>query len=135
MASGTVLGRRRRALAAAGTAAGVLGVLLALRACDPTEARVAEVQVLEGGAALDVIVDTCNAELSVDVDESPDRIEIRVSRDDLDLFGSDDCQDVVRVQLDEPVGTRTIVTRGGREVPLATVPATEVVTDLPDAAP
>jgi hypothetical protein len=135
VASGTVLGRRRGALAAAGAVVAAVGVLIVLRACDVTEARVLEVQILEGGRALVVAVETCNAQLSVDVDESPERIEIRVSRDDLDLFGSDDCLDAVRVQLDEPVGTRTILTRGGREVPIATVPATEVVTDVPDAAP
>jgi hypothetical protein len=81
------------------------------------------VHVVEEGRAVDVIVNTCHADLDIDVDETPDSITITASRRDREFFGGDDCQDAVRVALEDPVGSRTILTASGRELPV--VPAAE----------
>jgi len=89
-----------------------------LSACGSSGATVAEVHVVEDGRAVDVIVNTCHADLDIDVDETPDSITITASRRDREFFGGDDCQDAVRVALEDPVGSRTILTSGGRELPV-----------------
>jgi len=98
----------------------VVGLAL-LSSCGSSKATVSEVWILEGGRVLDVIIDTCNADLEVDVDESPDSITIVARRKDGNLFGTgDDCQDAVRVQLEDEVGTRKIWTANERELPVIT---------------
>jgi len=83
------------------------------------DAVVHEVWVVDDELALDVILDTCNAEVSVDVDEYDDRVVIRGTHHDWYryLVGSDDCQDVVRVELERPLGDRRVMnSSGGDEI-------------------
>jgi hypothetical protein len=54
---------------------------------------------------LGVILDICNADVSVDVEEYDERIVVHAKNHDSYLLdaGSDDCQNVVRVDLDKPL--------------------------------
>ena len=78
---------------------------------------------LGDGRTLEVIVDTCHADLDlhVDVDESTEEVRISIERNDHPFFGAgDDCQDSVGVALDTPVGSRRAVTGDDRELPIRT---------------
>jgi hypothetical protein len=70
----------------------------------------------------DVIVDTCNADLDVTVEETDTQVIIRVRNNDRELFatGGDDCQDGVRIELDAPLGDRIPVTDDGETIPIVT---------------
>jgi len=70
---------------------------------------------------LEVALDTCNADVSVDLDEYDDRIVIRAKNHDwyqLDT-GGDDCQDLVRVSLEKPLGDRRVTNSSGEVIVVA----------------
>ncbi len=77
---------------------GLLGLLVASR-CD--DAEVVAAQTTADERVLLVAVDTCNADVSVDVDEHDDRIVLHATHHDWYryLFGSDDCGDLVRDEI------------------------------------
>lgn len=77
-----------------------------------------EVRVLNGDLGLEVILDTCNADVSVDVDEYDDRIVVHAKNHDWYLVdtGSDDCEDLVRVDLENPLGNRSVTHSSGDEI-------------------
>jgi type IV pilus biogenesis protein CpaD/CtpE len=111
--------RRWRVPAVTALLVGVSGLL---PSCS-SDATIDEVWVLDDGRTLDVVVNTCNADVDIDVESSPDSIVVRATNDDVNLFGTgDDCQDVVRFQLDEEVGHRTIVDGDGTELTVITAP-------------
>ena len=60
--------------------------------------------------ALEVILDTCNADVSVDVGEYDDRIVIHGKQHDWYRFLTfrPACQDLVRVDLERPLGDRRV---------------------------
>jgi hypothetical protein len=74
--------------------------------------------------AFDVLVNTCNADLDVAVDESDTEVVIEVRNNDRRLIdtGGDDCQDAVRIELDAPLGDRIIRLADGREMTITTFP-------------
>ncbi len=82
------------------------------------EATIMEVRAINDGRQLEVLLDTCNAEVSVGVEEHDDRVVLRASNHDRRLFvsGGEDCQDLVRVDLERPLGTRTVRTSSGDRV-------------------
>lgn len=82
-------------------------------------ANIVEVQETNDPVVLDVIIDTCNAEVSVDVRETASTVELSVDRADSDdpLAGTNDCLDLVRVDLIEPLGSRTLTTADGTQIP------------------
>ena len=60
---------------------------------------------LGDGRTSEVIVDTCHADLDLDVDGSTEEVRISIERNDHSFFGAgDDCQDSIRVVPDAPVG-------------------------------
>lgn len=82
------------------------------------QATIMEVRAIDDGRQLEVLLDTCNAEVSVAVEEHDDRIVLSASNHDRRLFvtGGDDCQDLVRVDLERPLGIRTVTTSSGDRV-------------------
>lgn len=65
---------------------------------------VAEVTLLPDGRTLDVAVNSCNGNPTVDVIESEEEVTLSVVASD----SMDDCQDVVTVELEEPLGERKV---------------------------
>lgn len=110
-------------------AAAHVGVLIAgvgalvLSGCR-ADADVAELLPSGRPDVFDLIVDTCNADLDVTVEETDTQVIIRVRNNDRELFptGGDDCQDGVRIELDAPLGDRTPVTDDGDPIPIVTFP-------------
>lgn len=81
-------------------------------------ASVLAVQVADDGRALRVTVDTCNADVSVDVEEYSDQVVLRPKHHDWYryLFGSNDCADGVWVELDAVLGDRIVTNSSGDEL-------------------
>jgi hypothetical protein len=80
-------------------------------------AAVIELRAVDNGLGLEVLLDTCNADVSVDVDEYDDRIVVHATNPDWHLFvAGDDCQDGVRVELDRPLGDRRVTDSSGGEI-------------------
>lgn len=94
------------------------------------EAEILEVRATNDDS-LEVELGTCNADVSVRVDEYHDRVVIRARHHDWYRFltGSDDCTDVVRVQLEDPLGNRTVTNSSGDEFAVTRPDAT--ITALP----
>ena len=116
---------------------GAIAVVVAamLSGCGSSSATVAEVYVVENGRAVDVIVNTCHADLDIDVDETPESITITASRRDREFFGGDDCADMVRVVLEDPVGSRRFLTSGGRELPVVAAADPTASSDVTTSTP
>lgn len=120
---------------------GLIG-LISLTGCrgQPT---VMEVHVIDDGLRLEVVLDTCNADVSVDIDEYGDRVVVRATGRDAHLIdtGGDDCLDVVRVDLDRRLGDRRVTDSSGDEIVVTQPPwaagSTESTEqgDLPDVEP
>jgi hypothetical protein len=104
-------------LSGAPRGAPVAGVVLAamlLASCSASGvADIMEASVGEGGRELVLTVDSCNADLSADVEESPSRVTVIVN---VRNHTSDDCADVVIVHLEEPLGERELVDASGAPV-------------------
>ncbi len=101
----------------------VLLAIGALSGCR-ADAEVAEILATDRPEAFDVIVNTCNADLDVSVDESATEVVIEVRNNDRTVFpaGGDDCQDAVRIELDAPLGDRPIRLADGRDITITTFP-------------
>jgi hypothetical protein len=93
-------------------------VMLALASCSAAgAARVMDASVSSDGRELMLSVDSCNADLSAEVAESPSQVVVTVTvRNDT----SDDCADVIVVTLDEPLGERQLLNVTGAVVPVRT---------------
>ena len=107
----------RRARAAVATA-----VLATLAAGCSAAVPVDEAQVSLDGRRLELLLDACNADTQVRVDESADQVALRASRDDVisSRLGSGDCQDVAYVDLASPLGDRAVVDRSeDRQLPVS----------------
>lgn len=80
---------------------------------------IADAQVSIDGERLELILDSCNADLTHALSENAEEVAIAVERSKplSTLFASGDCQDALLVQLDEPLGDRRVVDVGtGREI-------------------
>lgn len=86
------------------------------------DTEIYSVVVLDGGTTLDLAVAGCNADLDIDVSESTETVKITLTHKDGGCFanGYDDRADKVLVELEEPLGTRTIVGSDGEAVPVVT---------------
>ncbi|MFP5487664.1 MAG: hypothetical protein ACLGHQ_05100 [Acidimicrobiia bacterium] len=113
-------GRRAHTIGSISVAVAVAASLSGCRA----DAPVAGILATEDPQVLNVIVDTCNADLDVTVTESADEVVVKVRNNDRRLFvtDGDDCQDGVPVQLAAPLGDRRLVLEDGREITLTTFP-------------
>ena len=101
-----------------------------------SDAAIISVVVVEDGLALGVNFDTCNVDVSVDIDEHDERVVLYPKNHEWHLFvmGSDDCSDLVRVELERPLSDRTVVDSSGQEfelVPELLRQDTEQPTSLP----
>lgn len=86
-------------------------------ACGSDAPEVFGVSVREDGTVLEVEVQTCNDDsMSVEVAETDETIQLTTSRSAQPSCGSDDCNDIRLLELDQPVGDRTIVDRRGNVV-------------------
>jgi hypothetical protein len=105
-------------------------LVLVLAGC-AGDARVVEVRATDDPAVLDVFVDTCNADLNTTVTETGEEVVIDVEDSDRALFdaGGDDCQDLVTIELDEPLGERSVVLADGTPVVLLPFPTPTAVSD------
>ncbi len=129
--SPTVMVNRVFARVSAATAVVLLGagVLPGCRA----DADVVEVLQADEPDMLDVIVDTCNADLDVTVEESDTEVVLKVRNNDRELFdtGGDACLDAVRIKLASPLGDRAVVDLGnGTEIPISTIAIDSGETDV-----
>lgn len=81
------------------------------------QARVVEVWAGDEGRTLEVVIDTCNADVSVAIEEHSDRVVLRAARHDrrFVVTGDDDCQDLVQVTLAVLLGDRVVQGSGGNE--------------------
>jgi hypothetical protein len=88
------------------------------------DAEVVEILPTEQPDEFDVIVDTCNADLDVRVEESATEVVLSVRNHDRRLFdmGGDDCQDAERIELGAPLGDRAFRLADGREIAVTTYP-------------
>ncbi len=81
--------------------------LVAMTACATSfQAKIIEASAAADGRTLRLAVDTCNADLMARTEESPSQVTVTVTaRHDT----NDDCQDVLVVNLERPLGTRQLV--------------------------
>jgi len=112
--------RFTRATAASVVVVALAGLLSGCRA----DANAAEVLATDEPDVLEVIVDTCNADLDVTFEETADEVVVKVRNNDRELFdtGGDDCQDAVRIDLAAPLGDRRLIGEDGRQITLTTFP-------------
>jgi hypothetical protein len=88
--------------------AGVALLAMVLSACS-ANTDILEASTQGDERTLNLIVDTCNADLTTKVEESRSRVVVTVkARNDT----SDDCLDGVVVHLDQPLGDRRLLDGG-----------------------
>jgi hypothetical protein len=79
---------------------------MVLSTCSTRGVGIEEASITADGRTLELIVGSCNADLSVEVDESASRVTVTVTaRNDT----SDDCQDGVTVHLRRPLDERSLI--------------------------
>lgn len=93
-----------------------LAALIGLIGCRG-DVTILEVRPINDGPGLEVVLNTCNADVSVDIEEYDDRIVVHAENHDRRLFvtGTDDCTDVVPVDLGTPLGDRRVTDPSGNE--------------------
>lgn len=113
-----------RRFARATTAPVVVVALAGLVSGCRADANVDGILATDEPDVLEVVVDTCNADLDVTFNETSDEVVVKVRNNDRELFvtGGDDCQDAVRIDLDAPLGDRQLVLEEGRQITLTTFP-------------
>jgi hypothetical protein len=81
--------------------------LVSVAACTTSpHAQIMEATTGADGRTLELVVGTCNADLTTKTEESPTQVTVTVTaRNDT----SDDCLDGVVVHLDRPLGDRRLV--------------------------
>ena len=82
-------------------------VVLITAGCSEGRASLDEAYIRDDERVLEVIVSTCQADLTTDVEETPSQVVITVTakNDNANL----DCQDPVLITLSEPLGDRTLI--------------------------
>lgn len=118
----TVMSTRRFVRATAGSV-GVVALATLASGCS-ADANVAEIVATDEPDVLNVIVDTCNADLDVTFEETDAEVVVQVRNNDREFLfaGGDDCQDAVRIKLDAPLGDRQLTLDDGRPITLTTFP-------------
>ncbi len=95
------------------------GCLLVLTGVTADVAAV-EAQASVTGDRIRLLLDSCNADLDIQVAESPSQVRVTVRRPDVVRFGGDDCQDIAILTLDEPLASRELVDASGTSVWVST---------------
>lgn len=70
--------------------------------------EILEARSSEDGLTLELVVGSCNAELTYDVRYEDESVAVIVHNGGVDVF-SDGCADVLTVTLDEPLGSRELI--------------------------
>ena len=82
---------------------------LPLVACGSETLVVQELHGDPKSTLLDMGVSTCNRDPWVEIEETSDEVRLTVHGEEATGTGTDDCQDGVKVTLEAPLGTRTVV--------------------------
>lgn len=75
------------------------------------DAEIAEIRQTDDPRVLQVSVNTCNAELTPEVAETADDVTLSITARNNAV--GDDCQDSIRIELDQPLADRTILLSDG----------------------
>lgn len=75
------------------------------------DAEIAEIRQTVDPRVLEVSVNTCNADLTPDITETSDDVTLSITQQNNAV--GDDCQDSIRIELDQPLGDRTILLGDG----------------------
>jgi hypothetical protein len=95
------------------------GCLLVLTGCT-ADVAVVGAQASVAGDRIRLLLDSCNADLDIQVEESPSQVRVTVRRPDVVRFGGDDCQDIAILTLDAPLASRELVDASGTSVSVST---------------
>ena len=93
---------------------GVGGLVLFAAGCAGSgggDAEIAEIRQTDDPRVLEVSVNTCNADLTPDITETSDDVTLSITQQNNAV--GDDCQDSIRIELDQPLGDRTILQSDG----------------------
>ena len=93
---------------------GVGAVVLFAAGCTGSgvgDAEIAEIRQTDDPRGLEVSVNTCNADLTPDITETSDDVTLSITQQNNAV--GDDCQDSIRIELDQPLGDRTILLSDG----------------------
>jgi hypothetical protein len=82
---------------------------LPLAACGSETLVVNEIYGDPTSTQLEMGVSTCNRDPWVEIEETSDEVRLTVHAEETSDTGSGDCQDGVKVTLEAPLGTRTVV--------------------------
>ncbi len=93
--------------------------LLVLTGC-AADAAVREAHASVTGDRIRLLLDSCNADLDIQVAESPSQVRVTVRRPDVVRFGGGDCQDIAILTLDAPLASRELVDATGTTLPVST---------------
>jgi hypothetical protein len=74
-------------------------------------AEIAEIRQTDDPQVLEVAVNTCNAELTPEITETDDDVTLSITARNNAV--GDDCQDSIRIELDQPLADRTILLSDG----------------------
>jgi hypothetical protein len=97
-------------------------VLLALATGCTAAVPIAEGHVSLDGRRLELLLDACNADTQLQVDDSADMVAVQVRRHDVvtSRIASGACQDIAYVDLERPLGDRPVVDRSDdRRLPVS----------------
>lgn len=115
VAIGRLLRRRQAARQVGGSATVVVvaALIMFTSGCSGPgdDAEIAEIRQTNDPRVLEVSVDTCNAELTSEITETPDDVTLSITQKN-NAVGND-CQDSIRIELDQPLADRTILLSDG----------------------
>lgn len=75
------------------------------------------------GTSLDIELNNCGGDYSVEVDETSERVVVGITDNRTPLsLGGNDCADAVQVDLNDPLGDRQLLTGGGEEIDVTFYP-------------
>lgn len=75
------------------------------------------------GTSLEVELNNCGGDYSIEVNETSERVVIEVTDNRTPLsLGGDGCADVIQVGLDDPLGDRQFLTGGGEDIDVTFYP-------------
>ena len=95
------------------------GCLLVLTGC-AADVAVREAQASVTGDRLRLLLDSCNADLDIQVAESPSQVRVTVRRPDVLRLSGNDCLDIAILTLDAPLASRVLVDATGTTLPVST---------------
>jgi hypothetical protein len=101
---------------AVGAAATIAAVLVLMTACESSDVdiRIRSVTGEPSSNSLSLGINTCNADLSADVEETAEEVRIRVHAEN---NTTNDCRDYMRVTLDDALEDRRVIDdRTGEEL-------------------